>query len=127
MIYYIYVWKLNQTVLELDFRAVKFLFSYPGYWLMKKKQCVDNTLVPGLTLCWRTNYLTSFSIRWQLKTNKKNTISHCMYVLQIKTHTRRNDIMVSSHNITGSITLFCSHAILMLFRRPIILLLIGTS
>ena len=22
----IYVWKLNQTVLELDFRAVKFLF-----------------------------------------------------------------------------------------------------
>ena len=23
---YIYVWKLNQTVLELDFRAVKFLF-----------------------------------------------------------------------------------------------------
>ena len=25
-IYIIYVWKLNQTVLELDFRAVKFLF-----------------------------------------------------------------------------------------------------
>jgi hypothetical protein len=24
---YIYVWKLNQTVLELDYRAVKFLFS----------------------------------------------------------------------------------------------------
>jgi hypothetical protein len=23
---YIYVWKLNQTVLELDFRAVKYLF-----------------------------------------------------------------------------------------------------
>jgi hypothetical protein len=23
---YIYVWKLNQTVIELDFRAVKFLF-----------------------------------------------------------------------------------------------------
>jgi hypothetical protein len=23
---YIHVWKLNQTVLELDFRAVKFLF-----------------------------------------------------------------------------------------------------
>jgi hypothetical protein len=23
----IYVWKLNQTVLELDFRAVKFLFQ----------------------------------------------------------------------------------------------------
>jgi hypothetical protein len=23
---YIYVWKLNQTVLDLDFRAVKFLF-----------------------------------------------------------------------------------------------------
>jgi hypothetical protein len=28
---YIYVWKLNQTVLELDFRAVKFLFNcYTG-------------------------------------------------------------------------------------------------
>ena len=26
MYIYIYVWKLNQTVLELDFRAVKFLF-----------------------------------------------------------------------------------------------------
>jgi hypothetical protein len=25
---YIYVWKLNQTVLELDFRAVKFLFFF---------------------------------------------------------------------------------------------------
>jgi hypothetical protein len=34
---YIYVWKLNQTVLELDFRAVKFLFSprrdlNPHHW-----------------------------------------------------------------------------------------------
>jgi hypothetical protein len=34
---YIYVWKLNQTVLELDFRAVKFLFFSrrdlnPHYW-----------------------------------------------------------------------------------------------
>ena len=29
---YIYVWKLNQTVLELDFRAVKFLF-FPRRYL----------------------------------------------------------------------------------------------
>ena len=29
---YIYVWKLNQTVLELDFRAVKFCSSLDGIW-----------------------------------------------------------------------------------------------
>jgi hypothetical protein len=28
---YLYVWKLNQTVLEFDFRAVKFLFSPRRY------------------------------------------------------------------------------------------------
>ena len=29
---YIYVWKLSQTVLELDFRAVKFCSSLGGIW-----------------------------------------------------------------------------------------------
>ena len=29
---YIYVWKLNQIVLELDFRAVKFFSSLDGIW-----------------------------------------------------------------------------------------------
>ena len=29
---YIYVWKLNQTVLELDFKAVKFCSSLDGIW-----------------------------------------------------------------------------------------------
>jgi hypothetical protein len=29
---YIYVWKLNQTVLELDFWAVKFCSSLDGIW-----------------------------------------------------------------------------------------------
>ena len=29
---YIYVWKLNQIVLELDFRAVKFCSSHDGIW-----------------------------------------------------------------------------------------------
>ena len=29
---YIYVWKLNQTVLELDFRAVKFCSSLYVIW-----------------------------------------------------------------------------------------------
>jgi hypothetical protein len=31
--WYIYVWKLNQTVLELDFRAVKFCSSLDGIWV----------------------------------------------------------------------------------------------
>jgi hypothetical protein len=29
---FIYVWKLNQTMLELDFRAVKFCSSLDGIW-----------------------------------------------------------------------------------------------
>jgi hypothetical protein len=29
---YIYLWELNQTVLELDFKAVKFLFLWTQYW-----------------------------------------------------------------------------------------------
>jgi hypothetical protein len=30
--YHIYVWKLNQTVLELDFWDVKFCSSFNGIW-----------------------------------------------------------------------------------------------
>jgi hypothetical protein len=56
-----YVWKLNQTVLELDFRAVKFFFSFDGIWTHTIVTLQHHSL--SLTSCALDHSTTSTYIR----------------------------------------------------------------
>ena len=92
---YIYVWKLNQTVLELDFRAVEFCSSLDGIWthtidtlqhhsLSLTSSALDHILSLYIYICmyhlfeWEKNVLKFLELVLQFRM-RDNSIECCKY------------------------------------------------